>query len=111
VDVRERAELFFFGKLPNMIHSNAFLIMAVLVFQYCVWEEKLRKKKPSFMTIDNNYCEIIFSLAKTNGKIFKAAEKLNLPLCRITGAYVTPTPPLPPWIQAQPIPWRLPRQP
>jgi hypothetical protein len=111
VDVRERAELFFFGKLPNMIHSNSFLIMAVLVFQYCVWEEKLRKKKPSFMTIDNNYCEIIFSLAKTNGKIFKAAEKLNLPLCRITGAYVTPTPPLPPWIQAQPIPWRLPRQP
>jgi hypothetical protein len=85
--------------------------MAVLVFQYCVWEEKLKKKKPSFTTIDNNYCEIIFSLAKTNGKIFKSAEKLNLPLCRIAGAYVTPAPAQPPWIRAPIIPWRLPRQP
>jgi len=109
--VRERAELFFFGKLPNQTHTNLFLVMAVLVLQYCVWEEKLKKKKPSFTTIDNNYCEIIFSLAKTNGKIFKSAEKLNLPLCRIAGAYVTPAPAQPPWIRAPIIPWRLPRQP
>jgi hypothetical protein len=40
----QRAGFFFLGKIPAMDKDNLFTICAVLLFQYCIWEEKLRKK-------------------------------------------------------------------
>jgi hypothetical protein len=111
LNVQERSELFFLGRLPNRAYDNKFLIMAVLIFQFCIWEEKLRKKIPSFTTLDNTYSELVYSLANTNRKMFQSAELLNLPLCRLTGAQGPQQPTPPAWRPVQIIPRRLPRQP
>jgi hypothetical protein len=41
----QRLQLFFFCSLPNGTRDNLFLAFTVILFQFCIWEEKLRKKK------------------------------------------------------------------
>jgi len=40
----EKIGFFFFGTLPGLRNDNTFVGMAALIFQYCVWEQKLTKK-------------------------------------------------------------------
>jgi hypothetical protein len=107
MDLQQRASFFFWGKIPGEGTANKFLVLSVLIFQFCVWEEKLRKKKPSFNTIDNLFAENVFSLTTMNRKIFASAEKLNLPICRLAGLRDFNIP-QPAWIPAPPLPLRRP---
>jgi hypothetical protein len=86
----QRLQLFFFGIIPNGTRDNHFLAIAVILFQFCIWEEKLRKKKPSFHTIENLYLDTLRSLVQCNKKIRDAAELLNIPLCRFAGVVYNP---------------------
>jgi hypothetical protein len=87
----QKLQLFFFGLLPNGTRDNHFLAVAVILFQFCIWEEKLRKKKPSFHTIENLYLESLRTIVHCNKKIRDSAELLNIPLCRSAGvAYNQP---------------------
>ncbi len=79
------APIVFFGLIPNGTRDNHFLAFAVILFQFCIWEEKLRKKKPSFHTIENLYLDALCSLVHCNKKIREAAELLNIPFCRFAG--------------------------
>ncbi len=40
----QRLQLFFLGILPNSTKDNLFLAFSIILFQFCIWEEKLRKK-------------------------------------------------------------------
>ncbi len=66
MDLQQRTSLFFWGILPGEGTLNKFLILAIMILQFCVWEEKLRKKKPSFNTIDNLFGEHLCSLTTMN---------------------------------------------
>jgi hypothetical protein len=46
MDLQQRTSLFFWGILPGEGTLNKFLILSIMIFQFCVWEEKLRKKNP-----------------------------------------------------------------
>ncbi len=52
----QRLQLLLFGILPNGTRDNSFLAFAVILFQFCIWEEKLRKKKP----VISHYRKLIF---------------------------------------------------
>ncbi len=77
--------------------------MAILLFQYCILEEKLSKKKSSFSTVDLKFKELLTSLLQCNKKVRLDAEKINVPLCRIFGA----TNNTPAWTPAPARPLRL----
>jgi hypothetical protein len=115
----QRAGFFFLGKIPAMDKDNLFIICAVLLFQFCIWEEKLRKKEPSFRTIENIYLELLSSLVEQSNAVRECAEKINFPICRavgVRGAGVLipaavpgfPQQQQPPWIPALPDRGRLP---
>jgi hypothetical protein len=86
----QRLQLFFLGILPNSTKDNLFLAFSIILFQFCIWEEKLRKKKPSFNTIENIYLDYLHSLLECNKKILLSSELINIPLCRIVGANNAP---------------------
>ncbi len=109
----QRAGFFFLGQIPAMVKDNLFIICAVLLFQYCIWEEKLRKKNPSFRTIENIYLERLTSLVVQSRAVRDCAETINLPICRAVGVRgaavrvpaIVPAIPIqqpPPWIPALP---------
>jgi hypothetical protein len=62
-----------------------------MVFQYCIWEEKLRKRKPAFRTV-NVLFEDIFLRSFAKNKIFaKSAATLHYAIFRTTrGLYGPP---------------------
>ncbi len=82
----EKISFFFFGTLPGFKSDNTFVGMAALIFQYCVWEQKLTKKRPSFNTLVVKFNDTIISLLKCNRKVRNMAESINLLLCRHFGA-------------------------
>jgi len=47
----EGKKFWFLGLLPRDRCPNPAILSSVLIFQFCCWEEKLRKRKPSVTTI------------------------------------------------------------
>jgi len=86
LDRNQKIDLFFMGILPGNERDNIFVCMATFLFQYCIWEEKLNKKKGSFNTLDLKFSELLTALLHCNRKVRVAAENINIPLCRIFGA-------------------------
>ncbi len=82
----ETIGFFFFGTLPGLKTDNTFVGTAALIFQYCIWEQKLTKKIPSFNTLDVKFSDTIISLLKCNRKARNMAESIKLLLCRNFGA-------------------------
>jgi hypothetical protein len=101
----QKLDLFFMGLLPGNAKDNIFVCMAIYLFQYCLWEEKLSKKKGSFNTLDLKFRELLTTLLHCNRKVRLAAENINIPLCRIFGATIN----RPAWTPAPARPLR--RQP
>jgi hypothetical protein len=76
--------------IPPQTESPSYAVLsAVLIFQFCEWEEKLRKRIPSYCTINLMFEDILFA---DNEQFLKSASNLNfailiLDLCR---AYMGP---------------------
>jgi hypothetical protein len=70
MDLDSRTALFFYGRLPgdDTGTKNKFLMLSILIFQFCIWEEKLREKKPSFSTIDLQFGEHMRTLTNMKKK-------------------------------------------
>jgi hypothetical protein len=87
----EAQKFWFLGILPNHTTPSFAVLSAVMVFQYCIWEEKLRKRKPAFRTI-NILFEDIFNKSFAKNKIFlKSAATLHYAIFRPTrGLYGPP---------------------
>ena len=78
----EKKVLLFLGKLPDPHRHNFFIATCVLIYQFCIWEAKLKKKLHSFHTIENLFRERVEKLLSTNRKIRKIAGKTNFFLRR-----------------------------
>jgi hypothetical protein len=79
---REKKMLLFLGRVPVPHGTNNFIALTILIFQFCVWEAKLKKKLHSFITLDILFQDKILSLIGVNKKIRKIALKTNLSLRR-----------------------------
>jgi len=66
---------------------------AVLLFQFCIWELKLKKKVYSFNTVEISFLDILQKALNFSKAMRVDAEKLNFPLCRHFGYGVRPGPP------------------
>jgi hypothetical protein len=76
----DKKKFLFTGILDNAF--NYFEASAAITFQFSVWEEKLRKKTPSYHTIKNSFIDRFFGAVKKSSKLRKASIKSNIPLCR-----------------------------
>ncbi len=65
----DSTKLWFLGITPGTDSPSFAVLSVILLFQYCIWEEKLRKRKPAFRTI-NLLFEEILSASFSKNKIF-----------------------------------------
>jgi hypothetical protein len=79
---QERREFFFLGIVHGTDTDNFFIYAAVLIFQYCVWEAKLKKKIHSYNTLELLFREIIYNFLRINSLARKSKAKSNFKLCR-----------------------------
>jgi len=61
---------------------NAFISVAVLQFQYLIWEAKLKKKNPSFHTLIREFFPALGKIFEISGEIKMAKNNENFLLCR-----------------------------
>jgi hypothetical protein len=57
----ENRKFWFLGLLPNEVKPNLAVLCAVMIFQFCCWEEKLRKRRPSFLTLNNMFEDLFYN--------------------------------------------------
>jgi hypothetical protein len=74
----DRKKFWFLGIVPDLINTQFAVLSAVLVFQFSIWEEKLRKRKPAFRTINLLFEDIFNSGFKKKQKIFGIGLFLEL---------------------------------
>jgi hypothetical protein len=82
LNLENRKKLFFLGYFNN--DYNSFLASAVLHFQFSIWEEKLGKRTPAFITLKTRFLERFCESVCLTKKLRKAGAKINIPLCRYT---------------------------
>jgi hypothetical protein len=86
----EAQKFWFLGILPNQTTPSFAVLSAVMVFQYCIWEEKLRKRKPAFRTI-NVLFEDIFLKSFAKNKILRNQPPRSItPSLEPLGAFMGP---------------------
>jgi hypothetical protein len=69
----DRKKLFFLGILNG--DYNIFLACAVYHFQFSIWEEKLSKRVPSFITLKTRFLERFMESINNTKKLQKAGLK------------------------------------
>jgi hypothetical protein len=109
-NVNDRANFFFQGRLNNAQNYNLFIHIAILAFQFCIWEMKLKKRSLSFQSLNIWYMEIILCFFKLNKEARTSSQKYNFPLCRIVNRLPPTARVRPAWIQGRPRPAPQPTQ-
>jgi hypothetical protein len=80
LNLEKRKKLFFLGILND--EYNSFLASAIYHFQFSIWEEKLGKRSPAFITLKTRFLERLRESVCNTKKLQKAGLKINIPLCR-----------------------------
>jgi hypothetical protein len=80
LNITDKKKLFFLGISSG--DYNIFLSCAIFHFQFSIWEEKLSKRVPSFITLKTRFLERFTESVNNTKKLQKAGRKLNNPLCR-----------------------------
>jgi len=81
----EERKLWFLGYFSE--DFNLFLCVAVLTFQFYIWEHKLKKTHPSHRTLYRDFSETFSTVVRNNTKIKKASNLTNFSLCRPLGLH------------------------
>jgi hypothetical protein len=76
----DQKKLWFLGIKSDTL--NPFIIGAILSFQFCIWEHKLRKNVPSFHTIFTEFLNMFTATCKHNSEIRESGSVINYELCR-----------------------------
>jgi hypothetical protein len=79
---QERKNIFFLGRVHEPDSDNYFISFTILLFQFHIWEQKLRKKLPSFHTLNMNLRESVNQLLRGNSLARREISKSNFILCR-----------------------------
>jgi hypothetical protein len=85
VDVQDRKTILLLGRVHEPDSDNFFIGITILIFQYVIWEQKLKKKIPSYQSIKNQFIEHIKKLWWGNTRARKESSKSNFLLCRTLG--------------------------
>jgi hypothetical protein len=83
VNVTDRLNFFFQGRLNDGQNYNLFIHAAVMAFQYCIWEMKLKKRLLSFESSKIEFMEILLGFFYMNKDARTTSQKYNFPLCRL----------------------------
>jgi hypothetical protein len=78
----ERVNLFFIGRVHEPNIDNYFVMLCIFIFQYVIWDARLKKKTPSFYSLNLNFKELALALLRTNSLVRKARAKTNFTLFR-----------------------------
>ncbi len=78
-------KMFFVTGFNNRYPRNMFLTTPVLLFQYCIWEAKLKKKIPSFHTLNEEFLDLCRKFIWSNSVAHNCCTSNNFPLCRNLG--------------------------
>ncbi len=87
-NITDKKKFLFTGVLNN--DFNYFEASAAITFQFSIWEEKLRKKLPSYHTIKNSFIERFFGAVKTVPNCVKQQQNL---ISHCAGIVWQPAPP------------------
>jgi hypothetical protein len=79
---QDRSDLFFLGRVHKPRTDNHFVTLCIFIFQYTIWDARLRKKIPSFNSLNLLFKEITRSLLRTNSLARKAKSKTNFIMFR-----------------------------
>ncbi len=81
-DEQERTNLFFLGRVHEPYTDNYFIMLCIFIFQYTIWEARLKKRTPSFNSLKLLFKELCHALLRTNSLARKSREKINFALFR-----------------------------
>jgi hypothetical protein len=76
-NAQDRSDLFFLGRVHEPFSDDYFVTICIFIFQYTIWDARLRKKIPSFNSLNLLFKEIIRSLLRTNSLARKSKTKAN----------------------------------
>ncbi len=110
-NTNDRANFFFLGRINDGKKYNLFIHMAILAFQFCIWEMKLKKRLLSFQSLKIEHMEIILGFFYMNKDARLSSQKYNFPLCRIVNRLPPTARVRPAWIPGPPRPALHPAQP
>jgi hypothetical protein len=78
----DRAKFFFYGTVPGFNNYNVFIHGTVLIFQYAIWQMKLKKRILSFESNSIILMENLLCFFNNNKEARKKSLELNFSLCR-----------------------------
>jgi hypothetical protein len=81
-DELDRKTNFFLGRVHEPDSDNYFINFSILLFQYLVWEQKFKKRRPSHHSIRLEFEETVRQLLRGNSRARKESLKTNFILCR-----------------------------
>jgi hypothetical protein len=81
-DERERTNFFFLGRVHEPNTDNYFIMICIFIFQYTIWEARLKKRIPSFNSLNLLFKELCHALLRTNSLARKSRAKINFMLFR-----------------------------
>ncbi len=81
-DELDRKTIFFLGRVHEPDSDNYFISFTIILFQYHVWELRLKKRTPSYHSIKKEFEETIRQLLRGNSHARKEVLKTNFILCR-----------------------------
>jgi hypothetical protein len=79
-DEEHRKKLWLLGTVEDDL--SLFLGCAILTFQFCIWESKLKKVVPSFNSLKAEFEYLFRNTIHFNSELTKSGIKLNYELCR-----------------------------
>jgi hypothetical protein len=84
-DEQDRKNILFLGTFHNEEKDNSFLLASTLIFQYCIWDQRLKKKIISYNSIEAIFKETIYNMLRTSSAARKECSKTNFKMCRLLG--------------------------
>jgi hypothetical protein len=78
----DRAKFFFYGTVAGQKKYNVFIHASVLIFQYVIWQMKLKKRILSFESNTILFMENLLCFYCNNKEARKNSLELNFSLCR-----------------------------
>jgi hypothetical protein len=81
-DAQGRSDFFFLGRVHEPRNDNYFVTLCIFIFQYTIWDARLRKKIPSFNSLNLLFKEITRALLRTNSLARKSKTKTNFIMFR-----------------------------
>jgi hypothetical protein len=81
-DELDRKTIFFLGRVHEPDNDNLFICFTILLFQYLIWELRLKKRVPSYHSIKQDLLVTVKNLLRGNSLARKEILKTNFILCR-----------------------------